>query len=127
MKKMAVILLVLMLAFFLWTFFVFNYGETVHVTINGQEVSSPLLQALGGVAGLVVSMAVFLCVAILLLFIFAGIGMFLIGGFTILGFLLMAFAFPFSLPLVIPMMLIFIFIFALSRSSHKRGDGVERK
>jgi hypothetical protein len=80
MRKIAIMLLVLMLAYFLWTFFVSNYGESVHVTINGQEVSSPLLQVLGGITGLVVSMAVFLCVAILLLFIFAGIGMFLIGG-----------------------------------------------
>jgi hypothetical protein len=69
-----------MLAFFIWTFSASNYGETVHVTINGQEVSSPLLLELGGVAGFAVTMVVFLCVAILLLFIFAGIGMFLIGG-----------------------------------------------
>jgi hypothetical protein len=60
------------------------------------------------------------CSAILLAFVFAGIGLILLGVLVLAGMVAAWYAFPVLLPLLIPLFLIWIFVAAL-RSSGKSG------
>jgi hypothetical protein len=113
MKKPALVLLLLMIVFLFWTLFGSNLGDAVHVTINGQEVSSPIVSLIGGAAGLAVALVVLICTAILLLFVFAGVGLLIVGVFTVVGTAVLVAVFPFLFPLALPRVAIFIFLVIL--------------
>ena len=112
-KKMAIVLAIIMLAMVAWAVFI-DAGST-RIVINGQELVGPLKGAIGA-AGLVIGMTALFCAAIFLLFVFAGIGMFILGGVIIAGLILAGFAFPLLLLLLLPLALVWLFI-ALARKS----------
>ena len=53
--------------------------------------------------GLVVALIALFCAATLLVFVFAGIGIIVLGCFVIVGVIMAALSFPFLLPLLIPL------------------------
>ena len=112
-KKTATILALLMLAIVLWGLF-FEGGAT-RIIINGQELTGPFKGAIG-LAGLIVAWVAFLCAAILLLFVFAGIGILFLGGLVVVGLILTWLMFPPLLIILIPLAIIWGFI-ALTRRS----------
>ncbi len=101
MKTLALIFLIPLLFVFLWGL----SSSAVTVTINGQAIAGPLAGLAGGWA-LVVSTVALFCAAILLAFIFAGVGLIILGVLALVGFILLATAFPFLLPVLIPLMLV---------------------
>ncbi|HET8563114.1 MAG TPA: hypothetical protein VFM35_04475, partial [Candidatus Binatia bacterium] len=70
-KKLAIALAILMLAIVAWGLLLENNAVTI--VINGQQVTGPLKGAIGA-GGFVVGLIGLICAAILLLFVFAGIG-----------------------------------------------------
>jgi hypothetical protein len=110
-KKFAILLAVFMLAIIIWGLF-FD-GTTTRIIVNGQELSGPFQGAIG-LAGLVVAWAAFFCAAILLLFVFAGIGIFVLGGMVALGLVVAGLMFPHLLIMLVPLAIIWGFI-ALTR------------
>jgi hypothetical protein len=58
---------------------------------------------LNGVVGVGRLVVAFFCAAILLLFVFAGVGVIVLGFFVLLGMLPAALIFPYLLPLLIPL------------------------
>ncbi|MCG6932745.1 MAG: hypothetical protein LJE57_03810 [Gallionella sp.] len=112
-RKSAIVLAILMLAVVAWGLF-FEAGST-RIIINGQELIGPLKGAVGA-AGLVVGLIALFCAAIFMLFVFAGIGIFIIGGVIVVGLVLAGFAFPVLLFLLLPLAIVWLFI-ALARSA----------
>lgn len=114
-KTAALILALTMLAIVIWGLF-FEAGSTT-IIINGHQLTGPL-QGTVGAAGLVVGLIALFCAAILLLFVFAGIGILVLGGVIVAGLILAGSAFPLLLVLLLPLAAVWMFI-ALTRKTGK--------
>lgn len=112
-KKAAIGLTFVMLAIVAWGLF-FEEGST-RIIINGQELIGPLKGTMGA-GGLIVGMIALFCAAIFLLFVFAGIGIFILGGVIVAGLILAGFAFPFLLVLLLPLAIVWVFIAIIRKS-----------
>jgi hypothetical protein len=110
-KKLAIVLAVLTLAILAWVLFVQN--DVVSVTINGRPVTTTVV-GVGGVWAALVGFIVVFCVAILLTFVFVGVGLIILGVFLLVGLVVAAILFPFFLPLLIPLFIIWVIV-AISR------------
>lgn len=111
-KKLAIALTVLMLAVVAWGLFLER--DAITIVINGQQVTGPLKDAIGA-GGLVVALIALFCAATLLVFVFAGIGLLVLGGAVFVGLILAGLAFPFLLPVLIPLAILWGFV-ALTRN-----------
>jgi hypothetical protein len=107
MKKLALVLAILMLAAFAWM--VLFAGDTTRIIINGQELTGPIKGA-AGAAGLVAGLVALFCAAILLAFVVAGIGVFILGAVVAAGLLVAWFAFPLLLLLLLPLAVVWLFV-----------------
>ena len=105
-KRMALILAVFMFVFLAWVLFL--GGDAVSITINGREITGPF-GALVGIWSFILTLVILFCVAILLAFVFAGIGLIVLGSLALVGLILAAVAFPFLLPLLIPLFIVWLF------------------
>ena len=105
-KKTALILALLMVGFLIWMLLGPMHG--VSVTIDGHELSGPI-EGLVGVWGVMVAGVTLFCVAVLLAFVFVGVGLVVVGTFALVGVILAAVALPFMLPLLIPLFIVWLF------------------
>ena len=117
-KKLALILAILMIAFL--AFSLFGLKTNVSVSINGREITGPLGTAVG-LWGTILAAVVLFCVAILLAFVFAGVGLVIVGCLVLVGIILIAIALPFLLPLIIPLFIVWAFC-AIIRSGKEKKD-----
>jgi hypothetical protein len=106
-RNLAIALAVLMLVIVGWALFAGTNAVTI--VVNGQEVTGPLKGAIG-IGGLVVALVALACAAILLVFVFAGIGVLVLGLVVLAGLLLALLAFPFLLPVLIPLAIVWAFV-----------------
>jgi hypothetical protein len=106
-KKVAIVLAFVMLVIVAWGLF-FEAGS-IRIIINGQELIGPFKGTVGA-AGLVIGLIALFCAAIFLLFVFAGIGIFILGGVIVVGLILAGFAFPLLLVLLLPLAIVWVFI-----------------
>ena len=93
-------------------------SSNVAVTLNGQTLDGPLAVLFGG-WGLVVTAVAAFCVAILLVFILAGVGLVVLGVMALAGIVLAGVAFPFLLPLLIPLAIVWAFCAGVRRGTRK--------
>ena len=107
LRKAAIALAIAMLVIVAWGLF-FEAGST-RIIVNGQELIGPLKGTIGA-AGLIVGMIALFCAAIFLLFVFAGIGIFILGAVIFAGLLFAGLAFPFLLVLLLPLAIVWLFI-----------------
>jgi hypothetical protein len=112
-KKLALILAILMIVFLAWS--LFGLTTNVSVSINGREITGPLGTAVG-LWGTILAAVILFCVAILLAFVFAGVGLIIVGCLALVGIILIAVALPFLLPLIVPLFIVWVFC-AVCRSS----------
>jgi hypothetical protein len=110
-KKLALVLTVLMIVFLAWAL----WGPGLYVTINGHEITSPF-DAIVGVWGLILSVAIIFFVGIILALVFAGVGLIILGCLALVGLILAVIASPFLLPLLIPLFIVWI-ICSLARKT----------
>lgn len=115
LRKTAIALAIAMLAIVAWGMF-FEAGAT-RIIINGHELIGPLKGTIGA-AGLIVGMIALFCAAIFLLFVFAGIGIFILGAVIFAGLIFAGLAFPFLLFPLLPLALVWLFI-AIARKPEK--------
>jgi len=115
-RKLALIMVVLMMVFLAWA--LLGAGHGVSVTINGHDITTPF-DAIVGVWGFILTVVILFCIAILLAFVFAGVGLIVMGSLALIGIILAAVAFPFLLPLLIPLFIVWAFC-ALLRTGIKR-------
>lgn len=116
MKSIAIVLVIVLLGLLAWVLFQSN---DIAVIVNGQKLVGPTKLAAEGWGVLVAIVSLF-CAAIVLAFVFAGIGLIIFGVLVIAGLVAAWFAFPFMLPLLIPLFLVWLFVAAV-RGSGKSG------
>lgn len=92
-----------------------DFTTNSKISIDGVEMQGPIANLFGGIIGVVISVITLFCVAILLLFVFSGVGVILLLAFIIIGAILLSVALPFLLPVIIPLAFIFIFIYLQRR------------
>jgi hypothetical protein len=112
-KNAAIALALVMLVIVAWG--LFFEAESTRIIINGQELIGPLKGTIGA-AGLIIGLTALFCAAILLLFVFAGIGILILGGVIVAGLIVAGFAFPFLLVLLLPLATVWMFI-AITRKA----------
>lgn len=119
MKKLAFVMVLILVLICTWGVI---SSSNVSITLNGQELDGPLAVFVGS-WGLVVSIVVLFCVAILLAFILAGVGLVVLGVLALTGVILAGVAFPFLLPLLIPLAIVWAFC-AGARREKRKGNSM---
>ncbi len=105
-KKVALMLALGLVAFLIWM--LLSPIPGVSVTINGHELTDPI-GGLVEVWGVMVAGVVLFCVAVLLAFVFVGVGLVVVGALALVAVILAAVALPFMLPLLIPLFIVWLF------------------
>ena len=115
MKKLAWVMVLILALICAWAVL---GSSNVSIMVNGQELDGPMAVLVGG-WGLIVTTVVLFCVAILLAFILAGVGLVVLGTLAFAGLVLVGAAFPFLLPLLIPLAIVWAFCAGARRSARK--------
>ena len=114
-RTAALALTLAMLAIVIWGLF-FEAGSTT-IIINGHQLTGSLKGSVGA-AGLIAGLVALFCAAILLLFVFAGIWILILGGVIVAGLILAGSAFPLLLVLLLPLAVVWAFV-AVTRKTGK--------
>jgi hypothetical protein len=109
MKILAIILVIVVLGILAWALL---HSSHIAVVVNGHPLVGPAKLAAEG-WGVLVGIVALFCTAILLVFVFAGTALMVLGALVIAGFVAAWSAFPFLLPLLIPLFLVWIFVAAV--------------
>ena len=115
-KGIAVALVIVLLGLIGWVAF---QSSEVSIVVNGETLRGPAKLAAEG-WGVLVGVVALFCVAILLAFVFAGIGLVVLGILVLAGLFAAWVAFPFLLPLLIPLLIVWLFV-ALWRGRKENG------
>lgn len=105
-KKLFPISIILMIIYLAWV--LYSSANDVSIVINGTPVTGPLAPAIG-IWKFILASVILFSVAILLAFIFAGVGLIVLGVLVLVALILVAFALPFLLPLFIPLFIVWLF------------------
>jgi hypothetical protein len=116
-KNVALALVLVLVALLAWVVY---RGSDITIMVDGEQLSGPLEFAAKS-WGLLVAVVVLFCAAILLIFVFAGIGLIMLGALVLGGLVAVAAAFPFLLPLLIPLFVVWLFVAAMR--GRKPGGG----
>lgn len=116
MKKIAILLAILLVTLSAWMAF---HSSDIAIIVNGQKLAGPAKMAAEGWGVLVAVVALF-CGAILLAFVFAGIGLLVLGVFVVVGLLAVWLAFPFLLPILVPLLVLWVFVALLRGGSQSK-------
>lgn len=114
LRTIVIALIVLLFGLFAWVAF---QTSDITIVVNGEKLTGPAKLAAEG-WGVLVATVVLFSAAILLVFVFAGAGLIVLGVLVLAGFLVIWFAFPFLLPLLIPLVIVWLVVAAV-RGSRK--------
>jgi len=114
LRAVVITLVVLLFALLAW---VALQSSEISIIVNGQKLTGPAKLAAEG-WGVLVAMVVLFSAAILLVFVFAGAGLIVLGGIVLAGFLVLWIMFPFLLPLLLPLLIVWLVVAAV-RGSRK--------
>ncbi|MCG3146146.1 MAG: hypothetical protein HONDAALG_04007 [Gammaproteobacteria bacterium] len=107
LKKALILLVVLMLALAAWGMFFEN--NAISIVINGKEVAGPLKGVIGA-GGMVVALIALVCAATLLVLVFTGVGIIVLGLLILAGAIALASASPLLLTLLIPVAIVWLVV-----------------
>lgn len=113
-KKLAVALTVVLLALVAWALLL--ESNSFSIVVNGQPVTGPLKGAIGA-AGVVAALIAGFCAVIVLLFVFTGTAILVLGGVVFAGMILALIAFPFMWPLLVPLAILWLFVAIAKKAS----------
>jgi len=113
--KLVSILVIIMIILLAWV--LYSSTTDVSIIINGKQITGPLAPAIG-LWKLILASVILFSVAILLAFVFAGVGLIILGVLALVGLILAALALPFLLPLLFPLFIVWAFCALLFR--HKK-------
>ena len=105
-KKLAIVLAVLMVGFLCWV--LLGASDSVSIAINGKQIESPF-GAVTGAWGVISAVVILFCAAILLVFVFYGLALIILGCLVLAGSIIAAMTFPFLLPILIPLFAVWLF------------------
>ena len=109
-KNLALVMSIILLSFLLWFLVTFEYDQ--FATIDGQMITGPA----GANLGAVFTTVVLFCVAILLVFVFVGVGLILISCLVLTGFILTVVYLPFLLPILLPLLVVWVVCILVGRA-----------
>ena len=112
LKKVALLLALLMAVYLVLVFGGFPYP--VSVRLDGHVLHGPI-GLIGGVLEFVTVSVVLFCVAILLAFVFAGVGLVVLGSLVLAGVVVVCVTLPLTWPILVPLFVIWLFC-ALAKS-----------
>jgi len=112
-KKLVLVLVILLVVF--GGLILLGSTDVVSVRINGHEITGPF-GAIAGVWGAILAVIILFCAATLLAFVFAGVGLIVVGCFALVGTILAAVLLPCLLPLLIPVLIIWLICSLVRRS-----------
>lgn len=113
-RNWAIALSVLLLAIVAWGLLV---GADVSVTLNGEQLTGSF-KGVVATGGFIVAAVAFFCVAILLVFVFSGVGLIVLGCLLLTGLIIATIAVPVLFPLLAPLVIVWVFIAATKREKH---------
>ena len=116
LRAIVIALVVLLVGLFAWVAF---QASDITIVVNGQKLTGPAKLAAEG-WGVLVATVVLFSAAILLVFVFAGAGLIILGALVLAGFLGLWITFPFLLPLLIPLLIVWLVVAAV-RGGRKAG------
>ncbi len=102
LTKPATIITLILLLVLGWVLLSPHVTGSFKMTVNGEEVSNPLVRLLGGGVALGVVAALLFCAGMVLLFFVSGVGMAAAVTVVLLGLVICAIAVPLLLPLLLP-------------------------
>jgi len=105
-RKLAIVLAVLIIGFLGWV--LLGTSDSVAIVINGNQIESPF-GAVTDTWGVISAVVILFCSAILLVFVFFGLALMVLGGLVLAGSILAAMTFPFLLPILIPLFVVWLF------------------
>ena len=105
-RKLAIVLAVLLIGFLGWV--LLGASDSVSLVINGSQIDSPF-GAVTGTWGVISAVVILFCAAILLVFIFFGLALIVLGGLVLAGSILAAMTFPFLIPILVPLFVVWLF------------------
>jgi len=106
-KTLAIAITLVLLALAAWV--LIFHGDSISIVIDGRPVTGPMKGAVG-IGGLVVALIAMFCAAIVLAFVFAGVGILVLGILMLLALMAALVMFPFMLPLLIPLFIVWLFV-----------------
>lgn len=112
LKKLFPISIILMIIFLFWV--LYSSANDISIVINGEPVTGPLAPAIG-IWKFILASVILFSVAILLAFIFAGVGLIVLGSLVLVAVILITVTLPFLLPLLIPLFIVWLFCALLFR------------
>ncbi len=115
MRTLAVFLALVLLAGLAWVFF---QSSEVSIVVNGRQLGGTEKFAAEG-WGLLVAIVALFCVAILLAFALAGLGLLFLGLAVLGGMAAAWLMFPFLWPVLIPLLVVWLFV-AIVRNLSRR-------
>ncbi|MES2262889.1 MAG: hypothetical protein V4724_30570 [Pseudomonadota bacterium] len=127
MKKLLSIAIIAALIVFIWHGL---DGGGMHVNLDGDEIGGPLGTLLGMLfagGGLIVGAIAIVCAAVFVGFLFAGLGLLMVFGLTLLAVLLAALVAPFTLPLLIPAAIAWFIISRRNRAKHLQMKAMQEQ
>jgi len=116
-KNLAITLTVVLLILIAWALLV--QSNSFSIVVNGEPVTGPLKGAVGA-AGLVAALIASFCAAIILLIVYAGAGIIVLGCLILAGMIFTLIAFPFLWPLLIPLAILWLFV-AIAKRPDRAG------
>jgi hypothetical protein len=117
MRTLVFVLVVLLLAVLAWGL---ASSSNVTIMVNGEELRGAERMLATGWGVLVAIVALF-CVATLLAFVLAGVGLIVLGALLFVGLAGASMMFPFLLPLLVPLFVVWAFV-AYARRDKTRND-----
>ncbi len=105
-RRLALILVAFMIAFLVLA--LLAAGDVVSIRVDGREITGPF-GTMVGAWSFILTLVILFCVAILLAFVLAGVGLIVLGCLALVGLILAAVALPFLLPLLIPLFIVWVF------------------
>lgn len=120
MRKIAPYLILFLIAVIAWDMFADTHSY--YMDIDGDEFDGPLGALFGllfGSLGLIIGTIVALCVGALLVVVFAGVGVLLVGALALAAGLALLAMSPLLLPVLIPLAIIWFFVSRSRRTREK--------
>ena len=117
-KKLALFLCLFLVVLLGWS--LIWPGAFGTLTINGEGIGGPFGLAIG-LGRMILTVVILFCVAILLAFVFAGVGLVILGVLAFVGVIVISVSLPLLLPLMIPLFIVWLFCAML-----RKGKGTEK-
>jgi len=106
-NKLVIILVLVLAVIMAWGFMLDS--DSIIVTVNGQRITGPMSGTIG-IGGFLIAIIALISAATLLVFVFTGFGLVILGALLFFGIITVAVLFPIFWPVLLPLLIVWLFI-----------------